>query len=225
MKRASDLFDEDQRRRINEAVAAAERRTAAEIVPAIATASGRYDRAEDLVGLWVGLVAMIVVWFVFRAAPPSGDWAAGWRWTAGVWPLVAAVLIGFVAGAGLASFCPVLRRLFIPRRELAAEVKRMARQVFFDSRLSRTTGRTGLLIFVSLYERRVVVLADEAVSDALGESDLQAIRDDVLGGLRSKQACEGLCAAIARAGELLESRLPIQADDTDELANELVVLD
>jgi uncharacterized membrane protein len=56
MKRATKLFNEEQAGRINEAIAQAESRTSAEIVPVVITASGRYDRPEDMVGLWLALV-------------------------------------------------------------------------------------------------------------------------------------------------------------------------
>ena len=52
-KPANDFSDE-QRRAVAQAVAEAEGKTSAEIVPVVATASGRYDRAEDIVGLWTG---------------------------------------------------------------------------------------------------------------------------------------------------------------------------
>ena len=51
MQRASELFNDEQRATIDQAVADAESKTSAEIVPVVATASGRYDRAEDIVGM------------------------------------------------------------------------------------------------------------------------------------------------------------------------------
>ena len=47
MRLAGEVFDEPQRRRVRDAVAAAERGTAAEIVPVVATASGAYERAAE----------------------------------------------------------------------------------------------------------------------------------------------------------------------------------
>ncbi len=77
MQRASTLFSEQQKQQIAQAVAQAESATSAEIIPAVASASGRYDRGEDLVGLWLGLAAMIVVWTVLPESPDAGSWG-GW---------------------------------------------------------------------------------------------------------------------------------------------------
>ncbi len=49
MKRASKLFDIEQRQRIEQAVVEAESKSSCEIVPVVATSSGRYDRPEDII--------------------------------------------------------------------------------------------------------------------------------------------------------------------------------
>ena len=75
MQQASDLFNEEQRKQIEKAVSEAEGRTSCEIVPVVATASGRYDRPEDMVGLWLAVLAAVAVWFAFpRTLSDSGSW-------------------------------------------------------------------------------------------------------------------------------------------------------
>ena len=75
MQRASDLFNKEQRKQVENAVTEAEARTSCEIVPVVATASGRYDRAEDMVGLWLAVLAAITVWLIFpRQTNESGSW-------------------------------------------------------------------------------------------------------------------------------------------------------
>ena len=76
MKKASAHFNAEQRRQIAAAVAQAESRTSAEIVPIVATESGRYDRTEDLVGLVLGVLAMAAVWMLFQGEDPDGGWEA-----------------------------------------------------------------------------------------------------------------------------------------------------
>ena len=61
MKPASSLFNDQARERVNQAIAQAESKTSAEVVPVVATASGRYDRPEDIVGLWLGIIALQAV--------------------------------------------------------------------------------------------------------------------------------------------------------------------
>ena len=63
--RASEIFVDADRERVNQAVREAESATSAEILPVVARSSGRYDRPEDIVGLWFAALAMIIVWLVF----------------------------------------------------------------------------------------------------------------------------------------------------------------
>ena len=61
MANASEFLTQDELKSVEQAVADAEHKTSVEIVPVIASVSGRYDRAEDLAGLWLGTVLMVAV--------------------------------------------------------------------------------------------------------------------------------------------------------------------
>ena len=74
MKKASQYFSEEEKKEIADAVLKAESLTSAEIVPVAATCSGRNDRAEDIIGVFFGIIAMIVVW---GSAPHSDAETAG----------------------------------------------------------------------------------------------------------------------------------------------------
>lgn len=122
MQRASRAFTPQDRERINQAVQQAERETSAEIVPVVASALGRYDRPEDVVGLWLALAAMAAVWFAFPVAPDEhGAWGAAWpHWK--LLALLAAAALAFVVGAATATCMGPLRRLFTSRTQMADEV-------------------------------------------------------------------------------------------------------
>ena len=184
MQRASQAFTPQDRERINQAVQQAERETSAEIVPVVASASGRYDRPEDMVGLWLAMAAMVVVWFAFPAAQDEhGSWEAAWpHWK--LLAMLAATVLAFVVGAAMATYLGPLRRLFTPRTQMADEVAARARGVFYSQAVHHTAGQTGVLIYVSLYERMAAVLADQMVMDKLGQTSLDELRDTLIVGLR-----------------------------------------
>lgn len=223
MHTASAFLTPDQRQAVEDAIAKAEAATSAEVVTVIAGASGRYDRAEDVAGLWLGSLAMVLLWIFWPApAHDSGEWgAAPWVHYLG-WLL--ALAAGFVLGAFIAARVGWLRRLFTPRKEMQDEVHLRARSVFHDQRIHRTRGGTGLLIYVSLYERRACMLADDTVRDAL----TPAMIDDLCASLTASLARdpgEALVQAIQRAGARLAETLPRPDDDTNELPNKVVVID
>ena len=116
MQRPAERFTGSDRQQVAAAVAAAESQTSAEIVPVIAAASGRYDRAEDLVGLWTAVALMALVWALWSIEFPEPD---GWDDPSNKWQLialVASVLIGFSAGAAAATRIDWLRRIFVSVR-------------------------------------------------------------------------------------------------------------
>ncbi len=224
MQKASEIINVEQRTRIESAVSAAESKTCCEIVPVVATVSGRYDRAEDLAGLWCAVVGAVVVFLTFPGHTDAGSWGGIPMW--GQAALLAIVmLLCFIAGAAIAGRLPGLRRLFTPQQQMHEEVNLRARQLFFDRRVHHTTGASGLLIFVSLYERMAVVLGDRSVVDALGSTFCEDLCQRLTTSLRSDDVAGAICDTIHRAATSLESALPRTEHDVNELPDALVLLD
>ena len=224
MKTASTLFNEQQRQLIEAAVTEAEQGTAGEIVPVVATVSGRYDRAEDLFGLLLGLVALVVIWVLFQGTTETA-WAAGHTPTLELAAVIAIIVAGFLVGASLATRFPVLRLPFIPPREMRQEVERRAFEAFQRYRIRTTRGGTGVLIYVSLYEHMVRVVGDDAVTEKISREDWEGICRLVVDGMKADNAAQGLTLAIRQSGELLARHFPILPDDHNELSNELILID
>ena len=214
----------DDCQRINEAVAAAESRTSAEIVPVVVAVSGRYDRPEDIVGLWFAAASLTLAWSFLPEHPRPGDWGSLPSW-AHLLVLIASMVGGFVVGAAIGARVDWLRHLFTPARQMRDEVQSRARQVFFDSRVHHTSGKTGLLIYVSLFERMAAVLADDAVIERLGQSALDELRDQLTAALRTRSLDEALCATLDMVGQRLAAVLPRAEGDVNELPDALVMLD
>ncbi len=226
MPRATTYFTDEQRRAVEAAVAEAESKTSAEIVPVVAASSGRYDRPEDIVGLFAGLVLVGISWAFLPADTlnRTGSWdSVAIPYTLPV--LILAMVVGFAAGAIVASQIEWLRMLFTPSNQMRDEVNARARQVFFDDRVHHTAGATGLLFYVSLYERTAVLLGDAAVADKLGQPALDALCADLVREIREGDIASALANAIRKAGEQLEPVLPRESDDVNELADTLILMD
>jgi len=225
VKSASFLFTDSDRRRINECVRAGESHTAAEIVPVVATVSGRYDRAEDLAGLWLGVLLMIPVAIIWPA-PPQAD-SGGWGSSSPVWfivRLVLAVVAGFIAGAVVSSRVGWLRRLFTPRIQMADEVNQSARTVFFDNRVHHTRAGGGVLIYVSLFEHVAAILADRHVIEMIGQPTIDELCVLLTRQLSVVGPTEALCQTIQAVGERLANVMPRAKDDVNELPDALVTI-
>lgn len=225
MQKASSLFSEDQRKQIQTAVAAAESNTSCEIVPVVATASGRYDRPEDIVGLWFAIMSGSFVWYWMpRQIADSGSWNSSSD-LVGILVLIAVMIASFLIGAIAASKISWLRRWFTPKKEMNEEVISRAQETFFNKNIHHTESSTGLLIYISLYERVAVILGDQNVVQELGQDTLDQLRDQLISDFKEGNATEAICKAIEDAGDFLSGPLPRQADDINELEDALVLLD
>ena len=223
MQKASDIINADQRARIEAAGSKAESKTCCEIVPVVATSSGRYDRAEDLVGLWCAVFGAAVAFLTFPGRVDAGRWGGIPIWGQ-VLLLAFVMLVCFVVGAVLATRLHGLRRLFTPRQQME-EVNLRARELFFDRRVHHTAGASGVLIFVSLYEWTAVVLGDRGVVDALGQSFCTDLCTRLTTSLRNDDIAACICDTINDAAISLESALPRSEHDVNELPDTLVLLD
>jgi putative membrane protein len=225
MQRASDVFNAEQKQDVGQAVASAESRTCCEIVPVVASASGRYDRPEDIVGLWLATLIAVVVWVMFpRESAEPGSWSAG-SVSLGVLIMVAGVVIAFIVGTVCGSRVSWLRRLFSPKEQLKEEVATRAREVFFDNRIHHTAGSTGILIYVSLFEHMAVVLGDQEVIEKMGQSSVDALCGQLTDELQKSHPADALIAVITTAGEQLAGVLPRAENDNNELQDALVLID
>jgi len=226
MKKASTFFTEEEKAQINQAVTDAEKKTSGEIVPVLASDSGRYDRGEDIGGLWFACIVLSLIWVYVQGVIPAASWSNELGAVKlGLVPVLVIIIVSFMLGAALTSRIWFVRHLFTSRKEMRQCVREGAQRAFYEHKLRGTCEATGVLIYMSLYERMVYVLGDEGISEKLSQDDWDEVCGTIVKGIRDGQAAGGLCQGIAECGVLLAEHFPIREDDENELPNELVVLD
>ena len=210
------MFSDVDLRKIHEAVQAAERRTRGEIVPMVARSSARYSDARYLSGLSFALLTLTVLL----------TWELGWGQH--VWHLhhpgwtVLGVVLAFAVGYGAGSLPPVIR-FFTSNERMAFKVRRRAELAFYEHGLHKTREGTGILIMASLLERRVQVLADNAINDRVPLGTWDTLVNDLVQGIKDGLPTEAFCKAIAKCGDLLAEHFPARpGDNPDELADDLI---
>ena len=130
--------------------------------------------------------------------------------------------LGAAAGYLLGAAWPGLRLRLVHADVIEHRVRQRAMAAFVEEAVFRTRDRTGILIFLSLLERRVIVLADAGINARVAQFEWDAIVADVVGGMRRGQAGAALAAAIRRAGDVLAAhRFARHPDDRDELTDDL----
>jgi len=207
--RAVAVFDEDDRRAVREAVTDAERKTVGEILPVVVERSDPHPGAD-----WLAALSFVLV--------GSSALLAWLPWQHPVEVLLAQIGMGAV-GFVLARMLPELKRLFIFEDRATRVAEEQAFQEFYRNGLHKTVAATGVLLFVSLLERRVVILADEGIDSAV-EPGFWADTDEViLEGIRRGSLRQGLVAGIGRAGECLSHHFPWKEGDRNEIPDRVII--
>jgi putative membrane protein len=202
------LVTAEDRRRIAEAIALAERDTAGEIVAVIAPDSGSYWHVPFL---WAGLVALALPWpLIF------------WTW----WPIERIYLVQLAVYAGLLLVLAhrPLRLALAPRSLRHARAHRRAVGQFLAQNLYTGVGNTGVLIFVSVAEGFAEILADSAIHAKVPTAEWDAIVADLTEHIGRGRAADGFVRAIRVLGEHLARHYPPRQGVAKSLANHLIVL-
>lgn len=211
---ASTLFSDSDLRRIEEAIRGAEAQSRGEIVAAAVPASGAYPGAA-----WAGacLGALSALLLLVLAHLLTDVWGLG----APLWALLAAS--GGAAGGYLVvGRSDTLKRLLTDDQVMDRQVDLAARAAFVDHEVFATRDRSGVLLYLSLLEHRVVVLGDAGVEAHVAPGEWDEIVAGIARGIREGRAAEALVAAIGRVGDILDRRgLERRTDDRDELGNRL----
>ena len=209
-------FTDAEREQIKQTVQQAERSTKGEIVPMIVPAAAIYREAGYRTGLILALLTLAVLLTLELYWLPWG-WHAG---NAG-W-LMLAVVVAYGIGQWVGTF-PSIIRLVTSRARMAYKVKLRAEQAFYQHGLNNTKDRTGILILISLLERRVHVLADKGLNDRVPSGTWDGLVSGILGGMRTGNATDAICDAITKSGELLSRVSPAgSGDNPDELPDRLI---
>jgi putative membrane protein len=124
----------------------------------------------------------------------------------------------------LARFVPAVKRIFAGTELMKKRVGQRAAGVFIEEEVFATRDRTGILLFVSLTEHKVVVLGDSGINAKVQHADWQAIVDTIVDGIVQDRFVDGLVNAVGKCGALLERMgVNIRPDDRDELTDNLRV--
>ncbi len=200
---ARAFFEDAAKIRTADEVMAIEARTAAEVVVAVHQTSGHYRHTDYLVGFGLALVTLVAMLYL----PPE--------FPLETFPV--GLAFSFAVGTYVSAWLPRLRWRLTSRKLLEENVRKSARAAFVELGVSRTSGRTGVLVFVSTFERRVEVVADLGVDTAaMGEEWTQALAK-LSAAVASSQSPESFFDALRLLAPPLERVLPRAADDLNEL--------
>lgn len=197
-------FDQAAGNAIAQAVRDIEKGTNAEIVIVVRGRSGSYRHADYLGGMFLAFIGLLFVLF------SPFDFHTYWV------PFDVALL--FLIGMFISSRSDMIRRLLTTSSSRAKAARAGAAAMFYEAGIANTHAENGLLIYLSLLERQLEVIADRGVLKAVPTRKWNHSLFE-LKQVGQKPEPNRLLKALRDLGALLAECLPPTGENPNELAD------
>jgi putative membrane protein len=201
-------FTPEDEKRIAEAIRAAEQKTSGEIFCVMAAASSNYRFVPIARAALIALAVPLPLFYF------TSLWAEQ----------IYFVQIAVFAACAMLFSLPGLRLALVPRWIKRDRASVEAKRQFAARGLHLTSQRTGVLIFASIAERHVEIVADSGINDKVAPEVWDKAVKAMIERIKQGRPVEGFLEAIRICGEVLAKHFPPGAIDKNELPNKLVLL-
>ncbi len=201
------FLNEEQKQRLRTHIEEVEKRTSGELVTVIARQSDPYVYIPLL---WASMLALCLL-------PITG--LADLRLdvsSLSILQLASFLILAFV------FHWPPLKMRLIPKKVKLRRAARSAREQFLEQGLHHTRDRNGLLIFVSVAEHYVEILADQAINEKVDQAEWDAIIADFVAAVKRGEIATGFEQAVNACGDLLAKHFPAGPEGRNELPDHLI---
>ncbi len=220
-------FSDSDLKRIAEAVKEAEKKTSGEIKVAFIRESYDYAKYELFFAVVIGFVyTAVLLLFPTQIDSLIKDmfWGYSPVYTAvfyGISPFVIITLFYLVANFSY------IDRLIVSKKVMNRKVHERAMRFFSESAVFNTKERTGILIFLSFLEKRVVLVADSGIASKIPQEKWDGVVNHITDGIKTKKTIKHLIDSIGECGKLLaeSDKFPIKPDDSNELEDDVSILE
>ena len=110
-------------------------------------------------------------------------------------------------------------------RHCWTDIRVKAERLFRKHNLDKTERRNCAMIMVVIANREFLIYGDEGIHEKAGQDFWDDVRDVMQGEFVRGEFGNGLCKGVRRIGEKLAEFFPYQADDEDEISDEVVLED
>ena len=196
------------RDRISNSIRAAEAGTSGEIVCVLARTSSHVTALPILLA---SVAALVLPWMLvlFTAMP--------------IYRILSLQIIVFVVLMVILCL-PRIRVALMPQRARRTIAHRVAMEQFTIRDLARKKERSSILIFVSLAERYVRIIADDGIAARVPQSHWQAAIDALVAHMRDGRIADGFVTAIDLCGNELAQHFPRAEASRDQLPDRIYLI-
>jgi putative membrane protein len=217
-------FTDENLKKIQEAVANAEKNTDGEIALAVTPSSNSYAFWELLFAVVMGLITSACLIPFSSKIKSFLDWL---YWDTNdyhfsfwlLFTVFVAILIFY-----LLANIPFIDRLIVPKKVRNRSVYNKAIRIFVHSGVYKTKSNTGILLFFSIFERKIQIIADDGIASKIPHETWKNLANSLAEGFKSKNPTETIIKAVEECGEILAKEFPCQKENPNELPDGLVIL-
>lgn len=217
-----------EREKVAAAITAAEAKSNGEIV---AVATPISDAYHDVALHWALIpLFAVLAWAAWRPSALTwwydflfGGWSPDPTLSQLFTLLMVLAALKFIVALLILKWMP-LRLLLTPAATKHRRVRRRAIAIFKAAAEKRTAGRTGILIYLSMAERRAEIIGDAAITSATNPETWGEAMAALLVDVREGRVADGIVAAIEQVGTVLAEHFPRSADDVNEIPDKLIEL-
>lgn len=196
-------YDAKFREAVEAAVGRIEKATAAEIVVVAASRSGSYRDLAAIVGAAVAWLALAIL--VYSPVPFAPTWMA-----------IEVGAVGLACG-WFAHRSPWLMRFLAGPARTRRQAEAAAKASFLDESVHGTRGRTGILVYASLLEERVILIPDAGLAAKIPAGTWHAVRWGAGRDPRRLGSLDGFLAGLDALGAVLAQVFPAPPNDRNEI--------
>ncbi|MBN2662020.1 MAG: hypothetical protein JXR68_00100 [Bacteroidales bacterium] len=161
------IYTEAEKQQISDAIKKHEKETGSEIVPFFVNKSDNYAEAPFIASLIVSILSIIGLNIL------SELWLLPSKFNILSYSVVFMIILALTFL--LFYFVPFLKIAIIPEKREIKMVQKRATEAFLSEEVFNTKNRTGILLFVSLLEHNIVILADRGINQKVKTEDWQNI--------------------------------------------------
>jgi putative membrane protein len=140
-----------------------------------------------------------------------------------MWLFLLFFAILFIAANEVVKRFSVLKRPFVNPAEIAEEVEEAAIRAFYHRKVHETRDHTGILIYISLFEHSVRVLADTGIDAKVGRQAWTEVVGTITKGIGDGRPGEAIGEAVGICGRLLSQHFPRKSDDRNEIDDVMII--
>ncbi len=192
--RARDFGSGAEKEKIRQAVQAAEKETSGDIAVMVVDESDRYREAELTGALSFAALLSLALSLGFHYIT--------------IWFYIPLACLLFFPGLYLFRRFPHMKLAFLGRRRIEEAVRERAVYSFFQKGVHKTEDETGVLIFISLLERKVWILGDRGIHAKIGSDFWRSLAKELSDGIKGDRPLDALCSVIEKCGAELTRHFP-----------------